>query len=104
MVRVDRRGRAAAERQLELYELLVAAMDRRDEVFDIVDSSEDENEAQERIRALFEVRDPHISRAVLDMQVSRWTRADRRRIADDAAHLRRLLDVMPSQVVQPGDG
>ena len=56
MVRVDSRERAAAERQLELYELLVAAMDRRNEVFDIVDSSEDANEAQERIRALFEVR------------------------------------------------
>jgi hypothetical protein len=32
MVRVDSRERAAAERQLELYELLVAAIDRRTDV------------------------------------------------------------------------
>ena len=47
---------------------------------------------KERTRQAFGVRDPHISRAVLDVTVSRWTRADRQRIADETRELRRLLD------------
>jgi DNA gyrase/topoisomerase IV subunit A len=45
--------RAQAEARLRILELLEAAMARRDEVFEIVDSSEDADEAQERIRQLF---------------------------------------------------
>ena len=47
---------------------------------------------QDRIRELFGVLDPHISRAVLDMQVSRWTQAERKRIADNANQIRALLE------------
>jgi DNA gyrase/topoisomerase IV subunit A len=92
MVSVDSRERDVAEDRLRILELVEAAMSRRDEVFEIVDSSEDEDEAQERIRELFGVEDPHISRAVLDMQVLRWTRSKRRRVADDAADIRRRLN------------
>ena len=92
MVRMDSREQAMAEDRLRVLELLEAAMERRDEVFGIVDSSEDADDALERIRELFGVRDPHISQAVLDVQVSLWTRSGRKRIADQAEELRRLLN------------
>jgi DNA gyrase/topoisomerase IV subunit A len=92
MVAMDHRERGRSEERLLVLELLEAAMERRDEVFAIVDSSEDADEAQQRIRETFGVRDPHISRAVLDMQVSRWTRADRKRLADETHELRRRLN------------
>jgi DNA gyrase/topoisomerase IV subunit A len=66
-------------------------MERRDEVSAMVDSSEDADEAQERVRQAFGVHDRHISRAVLDMEVSRWTRAERQRLADETRELRRLI-------------
>jgi DNA gyrase/topoisomerase IV subunit A len=92
IVGVDSRERVIAEDQLRLLELLEAAMGRRDEVFEIVDSCEDADEAQDRIRELFGVVEPHIGRAVLDLQVSRWTRAERKRIADNADQIRALLE------------
>ena len=80
-----------AEDELRVLELLASAMERRDEVFQIVASSEDPDEAQERIGELFGVPDPHVSQVVLDSQMSRWTRSWRKRIADRAEELRRLL-------------
>ena len=91
MIAMDTDERAIAEQRLVVLELLEAAMARRDEVLAIVDTSEDADEAQERIRQTFGVEDPHISRAVLDMQVSRWTRADRKRLAEATSELRRVL-------------
>ena len=91
MVRMDSEERAHAEQQLRILELMSSAMERRDEVFEIVASSEDPDEAQERIRVLFGVRDPHISQVVLDSQMSRWTRSWRKRSADRAEELHRLL-------------
>ena len=91
MVRMDSEERAHAEQQLRILELMASAMERRDEVFEIVASSEDPDEAQDRIRVLFGVRDPHISQVVLDSQMSRWTRSWRKRNADRVEELRRLL-------------
>jgi DNA gyrase/topoisomerase IV subunit A len=88
---MDTGERSRAEERLVVLELLEAAMARRDDVLAIVDTSEDTDEAQERLRQTFGVQDPHISRAVLDMQVSRWTRADRKRLANETSELRRLL-------------
>lgn len=50
MVRMDSQEPKGAEHELGVLELLAAAMERRDEVFEIVASSEDPDEAQERIR------------------------------------------------------
>jgi DNA gyrase/topoisomerase IV subunit A len=91
MVRMDSGERAAVEEQLAVMELVEVAMARRDEVFEIVETSEDADEAQARIRDLFVVNDPYVSRAVLDIQVSRWTRDNRKRITDRVEELRRLL-------------
>ena len=88
---MDSEQRAMAEARLRILELLEAAMKRRDEVFEIVDSSGDAEEAQERIRQLFGVRDPRISQAVLDLQVSRWTRSGRQQMAERVDELRREL-------------
>jgi DNA gyrase/topoisomerase IV subunit A len=92
MGRMDSQQRVMAEDQLRVLELLEAAVERRDEVFEIVDSSEDADEAQERIRQVFGVRDPLISHAVLELQMSRWTRSGRRRITEQAEKLRQLLN------------
>jgi DNA gyrase/topoisomerase IV subunit A len=86
------RDREMAEQQLRVLELVEAAMDRRDEVFAIVDAAADSEEAERRIRELFEVQDPHLARAVLDLQVSRWTRTIRAQIRAEVARLRELLD------------
>jgi hypothetical protein len=66
---------------LRVLELLEAAVERSDEVFVIVDSSEDPDEGTEGDFARRAGAGAHISRAVLDMQVSRWTREGGKRIA-----------------------
>ena len=91
MMTMDTDERARATQRLVVLELLEAAIARRDDVLAIVDSSEDSDEAEERIRQAFGVHAPNISRAVLDMQVSRWTRVERKRIAHEASELRQLL-------------
>lgn len=77
IVTVELHERDAAENQLRVYEVLDAALGRRNEIFQLVSSSADPDEAQERIRDLFDVQVPGISRAVLDIQVFRLTRSAR---------------------------
>jgi DNA gyrase/topoisomerase IV subunit A len=89
---MDDREREAAQQRLQVLELVEAALGRRDEVFAVVDAAADEDEAEQRIRELFEVQEPYIARAVLDLQVRRWTRSQRERIAAQVAELRHLLD------------
>ena len=60
-----------------VLELVEAALGRRDEVFAVVDAAADDDEAEQRIRELFDVQEPHIARAVLDLQVNRWSRSNR---------------------------
>lgn len=93
MVVMDSHDRDWVARDLRIAELIEAALERRGAVFEIVDSSEDSDEAQERIRLLFGLEDEHahLSQAVLDMQLSRWTRTGRKKIADRAEELRRQL-------------
>jgi DNA gyrase/topoisomerase IV subunit A len=50
MVAMESTDRARAEERLRVLELLETAMERRDEVFAIVDSSDDTDEAEERLR------------------------------------------------------
>jgi len=83
--------RERAESQLRIYDLLLGAMERRQEVFDLVCSSDTPAQAKERVRNLFGVSEPDISQAVLDMQIRRWTCSERKRILDSATELRREL-------------
>lgn len=59
--------------ELMILEALVRAMDRRDEVFQVVDNSDDVDEAIRRVGRPLGVG-PLGSRLVLDMQVRRFTR------------------------------
>jgi len=88
---MDPRERDAAEEQLRVYEVLEAALGRRNEIVELVASSADPDEAEERIRDLLDVRVPGGSRAVLDLQVFRLTSSEREKVSERTEELRRLL-------------
>jgi DNA gyrase/topoisomerase IV subunit A len=75
---------------LMIVDALVRAVDRRDEVFQMIEDSEDEDEARRRVGQLLGVGELG-SRAVLDMQVRRFTRDHRQRLASEAKELRSKL-------------
>ncbi|WP_445154029.1 DNA gyrase subunit A [Arthrobacter sp. Hor0625] len=88
MNEVERRTRE----ELMIVEALLQATDRREEVFRTVDDSEDAEEAIRRVGQLLGVGELS-SRFILDMQVRRFTRDQRRALASRAEELRsRLLD------------
>lgn len=90
---MDSRERQAAEDQLGLLELLVAAQELRHEVLDTVWTSPDDEAAAERLRVLLGVddaNDPRI-RIVLDMQMYRLTENARAEISANIEHLRQVL-------------
>ncbi|WP_090950652.1 DNA gyrase subunit A [Arthrobacter sp. ov118] len=76
--------------ELMILEALVQAMDRRDEVFQVIDDSEDVDEAIRRVGQLLGVGEL-ASRFVLDLQVRRFTRDQRQAIASRAEELRSRL-------------
>jgi len=78
------------EQQVMIVEALVQAMDRRDEVFRVIDDSEDVDEAIRRVGQLLGVGEGP-SRAVLDLQFRRFTRDQRQAIASHAQELRSQL-------------
>ena len=88
---MDPDERRAAEQRLRLLELLERAMSRRAEVFEIVGSSEDLEEALLHVTELLEVAEPHGAELVLDLRLARWTGDERRRIVEEADELRAWL-------------
>jgi DNA gyrase/topoisomerase IV subunit A len=76
--------------ELMIVDALVRAMDRRDEVFQVIEDSEDVDEARRRVGQLLGVGELG-SRAVLDLQARRLTRDQRRAIASRAEELRSML-------------
>lgn len=76
--------------ELMILDALLSAMDRRDEVFRIIEDSENEDEARRRVGQLLGV-DELGSRVVLDLQVRRLTRDQRQRLASRVAELRSQL-------------
>ncbi|WP_246839718.1 DNA gyrase subunit A [Pseudarthrobacter sp. NIBRBAC000502771] len=73
-----------------ILEALMQAMDRRDEVFQVIEDSEDVDEATRRVGRLLGVGMVG-SRAVLDLQARRFTRGQRQRCAFRAEELRTML-------------
>ena len=73
--------------ELMILDALVQAMDRRDEVFQMIEDSEDRDEAIHRVGQLGELG----SRAVLDLQARRFTRDQRQAVASRAEELRSKL-------------
>jgi DNA gyrase/topoisomerase IV subunit A len=82
--------RRRVEDTLRVVDALVKAADRREEVFHVVEDSEDFDEARRRLMELFEL-DELSCRAILDMQVRGFTRERRRLIAAHAEELRSSL-------------
>ncbi|MFF1385196.1 DNA gyrase subunit A [Arthrobacter sp. NPDC058288] len=76
--------------ELMIVEALVQAMDRRDEVFEVIEDSEDVDEARRRVDKLLGVGELG-SRFVLDLQARRFTRDQRQAIAARAEELRSKL-------------
>ena len=73
-----------------ILDALVRAMDRRDEVFQMIEDSEDADEAMRRVGQLLGV-DELGSRVVLDLQSRRLTRDQRQALASEAEELRSKL-------------
>ena len=92
----EREARAARE-QLSIYEVLVAAHARRQEVFDIVCTSANQEEAERRLRDLLGIPEGVVPGVlpILDPPLSRWTQGSRAAIADAAEQLRRQVRDSP---------
>lgn len=73
-----------------IHEALVQAMDRRDEVLQEIEDSEDMDEAIRRVGQLLGVGELG-SRFVLDLQAKRFIRDQRQAIASYAEELRSKL-------------
>ena len=76
--------------ELMILEALVKAMDRRDEVFQTIEVSQDSDDAIRRVGQLLGVGELG-SRAVLDLQARRFTRDQRQALASRAEELRAML-------------
>jgi DNA gyrase/topoisomerase IV subunit A len=82
--------RRHAEYNLRFLDGLVKAMDRRRDVFQVVEDSEDQNEAIRRLMERLDM-DEMSCRVILDTQVRRFTREQRRAIAAQAEEIRSSL-------------
>ena len=89
---MDEREARAARDSLSIYEVLVAAHARRHEVFDVVCTSANQEEAERRLRVLLDIPEglPG-AQPIMDMAMSRWTEESRDFIAGQAELLRRLV-------------
>ncbi|MFF2318303.1 DNA gyrase subunit A [Arthrobacter sp. NPDC058097] len=76
--------------ELMILAALVQAMYRRDEVFQMIEGSDDSGEAIRRVGQLLGVGELG-SRAVLDLQARRFTRDQRQALASRAEELRAML-------------
>jgi hypothetical protein len=80
----------SAYAQLEIYEGVLCAFERRAEVMDLVAASLDRETSVRRLRELLELT-PAQAAAVLDLELHRFTSESRDRIAHRAAELRSAL-------------
>ncbi|MGV2952753.1 DNA gyrase subunit A [Glutamicibacter sp. AGC46] len=78
------------KQEMMILEALVQAIDRREEVFDAIGSSENLDEANLRVSQLLGVGE-NCGRAVLDMQARRFTRDQRQILASHLEELRSKL-------------
>ncbi|NKG20175.1 DNA gyrase subunit A [Paeniglutamicibacter terrestris] len=77
--------------ELQLLEAMMQAIDRREEVFAAIETSETQDEARAAVAKLLGVEEI-LARAVLDMQARRWAQGERRTITDQLAMLRAKLE------------
>ncbi|MEY9775111.1 DNA gyrase subunit A [Arthrobacter sp. MW3 TE3886] len=87
---MDAEQRRRVEDTLSFVDALVKAMDRREEVFHVVEDSKDPDEAIRRLVELLEL-DEQSCRRTLYLQVRRFTREQRLALAAEAEELRSSL-------------
>lgn len=87
-------GATALRHRLRVLAVLDAALDRRVEVLQAIEDSEDVAGACRVIGSLLDT-DEVGAQAVLNLQWHRLTRSDRARIAEEHAELRRQLAELP---------
>jgi DNA-directed RNA polymerase specialized sigma24 family protein len=80
----------SAYTQLEIYEGMLNAFERRAEILDLVAAAPDRDTSVRRLRALLDLT-PAQAAAVLDLPLHRFTSESRERIAHRAAELRSAL-------------
>lgn len=80
-----------AREELILLNVIREALDRRDEVFQIIDEAPDESAAIARLGQLLNVED-HLCRAILNLQVQNWLGTWRERVDDGVSSLRADLE------------
>jgi DNA gyrase subunit A len=84
----DRRRQVSES--LAMYEALVMAMERRREVFEVVEAASDPDAAIAGVQRLLNVNEVE-ARAVLDVQLRRFTARDRARVVEERDRLRTSL-------------
>jgi DNA gyrase/topoisomerase IV subunit A len=81
---------ADARERLEILEAIVAGLERRSELLEIVSSSRDTETAQTRVADLFGLNRVQ-TLAILDIQVRRFSETERLKITQERDHFRALL-------------
>ena len=80
----------SAYTQLEIYDAVLAAFDRRDEVLDVIAAAPDRHTAVRRVRALLAVSQGQAA-AIVDLPLHRFTTGTRDRMRLRASELRKAL-------------
>ena len=89
---MDEREAKAARDSLSIYEVLVAAHARRHEVFDVVCTSANQEEAERRLRVLLDIPEGFPgAQPIMDMTMSKWIHESRDFVAAQAEYLRSLV-------------
>jgi DNA gyrase subunit A len=91
--------------QIHIYAALAKAMDRRQEVFDLLVAADDVQIARSDLQALLEV-DEVGTQAVMDLQLRRLPAGERNRIMAALAEMQASLDQVRSDLAHqtPGVG
>jgi DNA gyrase/topoisomerase IV subunit A len=80
--------------RLEILDAMIAAIDRRDEIFEIIDGADDADAACLGIAQVLAVTEVG-AHAILSLQLRRLSRREVQRIRDEREHLRALSDGGP---------
>lgn len=87
----DLAGREAnLSQQVRIFEALETALDRRQEVFELLGGAPDPDDARSRLQELLDIDDVG-AEAVMDMQLRRLPASERDRITTQLRELRRSL-------------
>jgi DNA gyrase subunit A len=87
---LEARGRDAERQRLMVLDAMVLAIERRREVFDLIEHSTTADAAQDGLTELLGVEGTS-AMAILDLQARRFTQRDRERIVEERDALRRHL-------------